>query len=68
MFPTELEIAVQRRQFEREAANYRLSQQLRENTGATSAIRRLSLWISTRRWQRQPRPCTETTSIAALQP
>ncbi len=67
MFPTELEITMQRRQFEREAANYRLSQQLRENTGTTSAIQRLSVWISARRSQRQPQPCAEKTTVVVLQ-
>ncbi len=66
MFPTELEITMQRREYEREAENYRLNKQLRESTGATSAAHRLSLWISARRPRRQP-DCPGETSVAALQ-
>ncbi len=67
MFPTELEIAVQRRQYEREAENYRLGKLLRENANTTSVAHRLSLWISAHRSRRQPDCATEPATIAALQ-
>lgn len=67
MFPTELEIAEQRRQFEREAANYRLSKELRSSTGAPSIAHRLSLWIGSRRPQRQSDCSAESVTITALQ-
>ncbi len=67
MFPTALEISVQRRQYEREAENYRLRKQLREDAGKTSAAQRLSLWISARRRRQQPDCTAETPAVTALQ-
>lgn len=64
MFPTELEITMQRRQYERDAANHRLAMQLRGNTSqptlAQRISRRVNLRVSVGRTQAQS-PCPEVS-------